>query len=286
MAVIWFIVKCILWLLAAVLGLVAFVLLVPVTAEVCYEKGEFTAAVRVLLFHFRVYPWPEKQGKKQDGFWQRRKTKASIKKQKKVPKKQTQQEPPKVTEQLPETIKANPQQLAETDIQQSTPLVEESHQKVESEQKKQPEQTNAQEPAKIPEKTPPKRKEPVSESGRTFLQSIDKIKILVSTAGTVIRRILAGFRIHHIRIVLPVHMSDAAETALAVGYIHAGLHTSLGVLNNFFNLQFKQLVVIPDYHNEYEGKEHFSCKITTHLIIMVVIAIWALVRLKKEKIIG
>ena len=82
MAVLWFLIKCILWLLAVVFGLLVFALLVPITAELCYEKGQFTAAVRVLLLRVRVYPWPEKE-KKQNGLFAKWKAKREERKQEK-----------------------------------------------------------------------------------------------------------------------------------------------------------------------------------------------------------
>ena len=274
MAVLWLILKGILWLLALTLLLLVVALLVPITAELCYEKGEFTAAVRVLLLRFRVYPFPEPKEPKKDGFFA--KIKAKIK--------------PKKTAAKPEKSKQDIEQSSPPDNgQQYSPMQKQPPQNArqQAQQQKEPPRNKPPQPEqKSPQHAPAPSGKKNKKAGQKFLWSLDTIRSLVVTAGSVVRKILAGLLIHDIRIVLPVQMDDAASTAVAVGGVHAALHASLGVLNNFFRLKFKQLVIIPDYQGEYEGQEHFSCKITTHLIIMVVIAVWAFVRLKQEKIIG
>ena len=63
MAVVWLILKGIGWLLLVILALLIAALLVPVTAELCYEQGKFTAALRVLAVRVKLYPRPEKPAK-------------------------------------------------------------------------------------------------------------------------------------------------------------------------------------------------------------------------------
>ena len=63
MAVVWLILKGIGWILLVLLALLIAALLVPVTAELCYEQGKFTAALRVLAVRVRLYPRPEKPEK-------------------------------------------------------------------------------------------------------------------------------------------------------------------------------------------------------------------------------
>ena len=63
MAVLWLILKGIGWVLLVLLALLIAALLVPVTAELCYEKGQFSAALRVLAVRVKLYPRPEKPEK-------------------------------------------------------------------------------------------------------------------------------------------------------------------------------------------------------------------------------
>lgn len=288
MAVLWFLIKCVLWLLAVVLGLLVFALLVPITAELCYEKKQFTAAVRVFFLRVRVYPWQKKE-KKQNGIFVKWKVKREE-------RKRAKQQSVKSPVQNQPAEPAQPKTEAEKPIEPASTQRDEKE-KAQTEQGGQTAETQTAEKRQISKESTKKafqstkqkaqtKTKPKPEGKGVLLNNLDKIKALVCVAGTVMRRVMAALRIHHIRIVLPVYKDDAAQTAVAVGRVHAALHSSLGVLNNVFTMQFKQLTIIPDYRNEYQGQEHFSCKITTHLIIMVVIAIWAFFRLKEEKIIG
>ena len=56
MAVVWLILKGIGWILLVLLALLIAALLVPVTAELCYEKGQFSAALRVLAVRVKLDP--------------------------------------------------------------------------------------------------------------------------------------------------------------------------------------------------------------------------------------
>lgn len=138
--------------------------------------------------------------------------------------------------------------------------------------------------AKKQKKSSPKTARRQATPAKAFTLTAETLKSLAATAGGAVRRALAGLRVHHIRVYLPVHGEDAASTALSVGRIHAALGASFGVLNNFLRLEFEQLTIEPDYTGENEGKAFFSCKITTHLLIMLVVGVWALVRLKQENI--
>ena len=142
----------------------------------------------------------------------------------------------------------------------------------------------AQPPQRKADKTPPKQEAP-KKTEKTLQETVDWVLTWVRTGGQILRRLLEGFKIHHIRIYLPVHRENAASTALAVGAVHAGLGASFGMLQNFLDLRMEQLVIEPDYTGEHQGQEHFSCKITSHLIIMVITGVWALLRLRKEKLI-
>lgn len=215
MAVVWLVVKVLLWILAGLAGLLVLALLVPVTAHLQWKQsGEFTVKIQVLLLRFKVWP-----------------------------------RPPKTEKQLAKKQKAAKQAAAKDE-------------KAKAEKK-------------------PATKSPAA--GIKF--SLDKLNGLLATAGGLMRRILAGLRVHAIQLYLPIQGEDAASTALWVGRTHAGLGAAFGVLNNFLNLEFKELTIYPDYTGQEQGKAFFSCKITGQLLIMVIAGIWALMRLKKEKII-
>ena len=273
MAVVWLILKGIGWILLVLLALLIAALLVPVTAELCYEKGEFSAALRVLAVRIKLYPRPEKPEK----------TKKQRKAQKPKKAKHTPERPqPLQTAGKPaEKETAAPEQPPAQNVQAEMP----GQKKAAPQPAARPTGKAAAQPTqqRTGKAQPKQAAQPKPE--KTLQETLDWVLAWVRTGGQILRRLLEGFKIHHIRIYLPVHRENAASTALAVGGVHAGLGVSFGVLQNFLNLRMEQLVIEPDYTGEHQGQEHFSCKITSHLIIMVITGVWALLRLRKEKLI-
>lgn len=277
MAVVWLILKGIGWILLVLLALLIAALLVPVTAELCYEQGKFTAALRVLAVRVRLYPRPEKPKKQ--------------KKPRKPKQEKTGPVRPKPTQAAVKPAEEKLAAPAEKPVEPAASSVQ-AEQKTEPAQKevtpqpaaRQTGKATAQPPQRKADKTPPKQEAP-KKPEKTLQETVDWVLAWVRTGGQILRRLLEGFKIHHIRIYLPVHRENAASTALAVGAVHAGLGASFGMLQNFLDLRMEQLVIEPDYTGEHQGQEHFSCKITSHLIIMVITGVWALLRLRKEKLI-
>lgn len=261
MAVAWLILKGIGWLLLVILALLIAALLVPVTAELCYEQGKFTAALRVLAVRVKLYPRPEKPAKP---------------KKKKKPRKRKKGKPAAAQSQPAQTV------MKATEKKTVEPAAPPA-------QKAQTEGPESKKAAPQPAARPPQKKagkaQPQPQPEKTLQEIVDWVLSWVRTGGQILRRLLEGFKIHHIQIYLPVHRETAASTALAVGAVHAGLGASFGMLQNFLDLRMEQLVIEPDYTGEHQGQEHFSCKITSHLIIMVITGVWALLRLRREKLI-
>lgn len=267
MAVAWLILKGIGWLLLVILALLIAALLVPVTAELCYEQGKFTAALRVLAVRVKLYPRPEKPAK---------------------PKKQ--KKPRKRKKGKPAAAQSQPAQTVMKETEKKT--VEPAAPPAQKAQTEGPESKKAApQPAARPagkataRPTQQKTGKAHPQPEKALQETMDWVLSWVRTGGQILRRLLEGFKIHHIQIYLPVHRETAASTALAVGAVHAGLGASFGMLQNFLDLRMEQMVIEPDYTGEHQGQEHFSCKITSHLIIMVITGVWALLRLRREKLI-
>lgn len=267
MVVLWLILKGIGWVLLVLLALLIAALLVPVTAELCYEKGQFSAALRVLAVRVKLYPRPEKPKK---------------------PKKQKKPRRPKKAKPVTVTKKPTAQAAAEQENAAATEQTPAHKPQAEvSEQKQTVPQPAARQTGKATARLPQQKagKAAQQKPEKTLQETLDWVLAWVRAGGQILRRLLEGFKIHHIQIYLPVHGESAASTALAVGVVHAGLGASFGMLQNFLDLRMEQLVIEPDYTGEHQGREHFSCKITSHLIIMVITGVWALLRLHKEKLI-
>ena len=84
LGVLWIVLKVLLIVLAVLLGLVLVLLLLPVTAELHYEAGQFTAKAGTLGLLFQVYPFQEKP----EGEEKPRKPKKNRRKKTAVQKKQ------------------------------------------------------------------------------------------------------------------------------------------------------------------------------------------------------
>lgn len=108
---------------------------------------------------------------------------------------------------------------------------------------------------------------------------------LVSTAGWLMKIVFKVIKFRDIKVVLPIHREDAAETAIAFGRTQAYLGTALGALQNFLDLQFKQVELIPDFTGSYKYRRYLSCKIVATPFIMVTAAVYAFIRLKAGRVI-
>jgi hypothetical protein len=63
------------------------------------------------------------------------------------------------------------------------------------------------------------------------------------------------------------------------------LGTALGAVQNLLDIRLKQVDIIPDFTGEYKDRHYFYCKIQAVLFIMIVAAVYALARLKADKVI-
>lgn len=268
MAVVWVVLKIVLWVLLALVTLVAIALFLPITAELKYNAQDgFLLKVGALFLRFQLFPSRPKRQKKQR-WWHRKKQPAAKKTE---PTPQTPPQPPK-EEAAQHAAAPQPQQRAQVTPQKAPP------------------QPAASKPPK------PKKKKPISQMNLNQLAkqepvekklklSLDLVKKVLPLAGTSMKRLLWSLRFHHICINLPVHADDAAKTAVQVGQINAGLGAAFGVLQNFLRLRFQQTEIWADYHGEHRQEAFFSCKITAQLYIMLIVGIWALLQLRREKII-
>lgn len=113
---------------------------------------------------------------------------------------------------------------------------------------------------------------------------LEDIVALVVTAGKSMHKIFRALRITKIGIVLPVHGDDPAKTAIQYGQMHAYLGGAIATLQNFLTLQFQKVQVIADFEKEFSQNTYFYCKIGATPIILLIVAIYALVRVKRDDI--
>lgn len=266
MAALWLTVRILLGVLAVLLGLVALALFVPVTAELRADEKGFAAWLRVLFVRIKLYPRPPKKEKPRRPK-QRKKARA----------------PAKGQERPAPSPAADAASAGTARADGPAAGKEQAAHKAGAGR-----QTAAQTPAGRPEQ----KKEAGAgkkDGGAPSLadklpKDLDRTLALVSTAGGAVRRLLAGLTVHGVKAFLPVHRDTAAETALAVGGVWAAVGAALGALQNFVRIRPGEITVQPDYTGKEQEKASFSCKITSHLFIMVLVGIWAFRRLKEQKI--
>ncbi|MBQ7859351.1 MAG: DUF2953 domain-containing protein [Faecalibacterium sp.] len=162
------------------------------------------------------------------------------------------------------------------------PLTEEQKQKKEA-QKARRAAKKAKKEAKKKEKQPPADPNKPAPK-KKFKLTLEMLCVLVNSAGTLLTKLLGALRITHIRIRYPVSGSDAAAVAESYGKTQAWLHTALGFLNRVFWLEFDEVYLTPDFTGNLAGTEHFSCKISARLIIMVIAGVAFVYTLYKEKV--
>lgn len=253
-------------LLLVLLALILTALLIPVGAQVIFEGGKLTVRAKAGPVSLTVYPW--RAGKKKKPEKPKKSAEA-----KPVKKQKTRSEPEKSA--APAREQPKPEAQPKSEPKPAAP------QQTEHPKPKQPER-----PPKKPAKKPAKKKAASGSSGGT-LGGLPwgRITSALELLPTVLKKLFGSIRIHDIRLVVPVHKRDAAATAIWYGRVNGLIGGAVAAASHIFQVELKELNVLCDYTNDAAGKEHFSCKITTHLMQLAVLGITTLIQLKKRKII-
>lgn len=233
------------WLLAALLILLLLALLVPVTIQLEYAKEQFTARLRILFYTRQLWPEPPPRAKK------------------KRPRRKKRARAPAAP-----AVTTPPENAAPPEAEPAAPPP--AARNTQTGQTAQPPHPQTPRPA-------PEPKKEVSVAGVPLRRILD----LLPTVGAVGKRILAGLRVHAVRLYWPLQGEDAAETALRYGQFCAAWGNVTGLLQNLVRLQCDQVQPVADYLGEHTGEEHFSCKITARVFIMVAAAVYGLYRLRQ-----
>lgn len=266
--------KIIGWFFLSIGILLVLALVVPVVIGVDVTDGNFTLWVRVFFIKIGLVPQKEKKPKKR--WWRRAKKRPTKQKKPKkadAPPVDTAEKPAAAAKEPPLDVEKKPP---------SAPLEE-----------PRPTATQTVPPPK-PALTPPAMKEKEKKQRRekkakpskrpeTLGELITLIKRIASAAGAAMRWLLRGIFIRKVEFVLPVTGSDAAEVAQKTGRTHALVGTGRAVLENVFNIRFKQLMVIPDFSNDSEQKLHFSCIIIASPIILIIAGVAGLIKFFRWK---
>lgn len=126
------------------------------------------------------------------------------------------------------------------------------------------------------EEDAPKAEEPKAK--RSFGQTVVLVRRLANAGLYALRMVLRHLRVRGVRLVLPVHSAEAADTAMNTGRLQAAVGTARGVLGNLLNVRYRQLEVFPDFTGQMRNLTSFSCNVSISPVIIVAAGVAGLVR--------
>lgn len=269
MAILFFILRLIGWVLLTILLLLVVALLLPLGIQAAYRPGEAFAKAFYGPLKFTLWPRGGTQGTQ---------SKAKSKPTQKSPKKPDTSPPPTVIktvegEKASVTVKVEPDKSA---LPAPAPR---------------PAATAAQAEAKItpasaPEETPPAQN---SKGGLPFgisdhidaatqLLSDDPMafaKCMLGHTGWLGRRLLRTVRVQHLDVFWTVTADEASTTAELYGAEMAALNNLLAFLQQYIRLQSDRLWLEPDFTGERTGERNISFRVS----IGTGVLLWLLLRL-------
>ena len=269
MAILFFILRLIGWVLLAILLLLVVALLLPLGIQAAYRPGEAFAKAFYGPLKFTLWPRGGTQGAQ---------SKAKSKPTQKSPEKPDTSPPPTVIktvegEKASVTIKVEPDKSA---LPAPAPR---------------PAATTAQAeakttPASAPEEAPPAQN---SKGGLPFgisdhidaamqLLSDDPMafaKCMLGHTGWLGRRLLRTVRVQHLDVFWTVTADEASTTAELYGAEIAALNNLLAFLQQYIRLQSDRLWLEPDFTGERTGERNISFRVS----IGTGVLLWLLLRL-------
>lgn len=269
MAILFFILRLIGWVLLAILLLLVVALLLPLGIQAAYRPGEAFAKAFYGPLKFTLWPRGGTQGAQ---------SKAKSKPTQKSPEKPDTSPPPTVIktvegEKASVTVKVEPDKSA---LPAPAPR---------------PAATTAQAeakttPASAPEETPPAQN---SKGGLPFgisdhidaamqLLSDDPMafaKCMLGHTGWLGRRLLRTVRVQHLDVFWTVTADEAGTTAELYGAEMAALNNLLAFLQQYIRLQSDRLWLEPDFTGERTGERNISFRVS----IGTGVLLWLLLRL-------
>ena len=269
MAILFFILRLIGWVLLTILLLLVVALLLPLGIQAAYRPGEAFAKAFYGPLKFTLWPRGGTQGAQ---------SKAKSKPTQKSPEKPDTSPPPTVIktvegEKASVTIKVEPDKSA-----LPAPAPRPAATAAQAEAKTTP--------ASAPEETPPAQD---SKGGLPFgisdhidaamqLLSDDPMafaKCMLGHTGWLGRRLLRTVRVQHLDVFWTVTAGEASTTAELYGAEMAALNNLLAFLQQYIRLQSDRLWLEPDFTGERTGERNISFRVS----IGTGVLLWLLLRL-------
>ena len=268
MAILFFILRLIGWVLLAILLLLVVALLLPLGIQAAYRPGEAFAKAFYGPLKFTLWPRGGTQGAQ---------SKAKSKPTQKSPEKPDTSPPPTVIktvegEKASVTVKVEPDKSA-----LPAPAPRPAATAAQAEAKTTP--------ASAPEETPPAQD---SKGGLPFgisdhidaamqLLSDDPMafaKCMLGHTGWLGRRLLRTVRVQHLDVFWTVTADEASTTAELYGAEMAALNNLLAFLQQYIRLQSDRLWLEPDFTGERTGERNISFRVS----IGTGVLLWLLLR--------
>lgn len=269
MAILFFILRLIGWVLLAILLLLVVALLLPLGIQAAYRPGEAFAKAFYGPLKFTLWPRGGTQGTQ---------SKAKSKPTQKSPEKPDTSPPPTVIktvegEKASVTIKVEPDKSA-----LPAPAPRPAATAAQAEAKTTP--------ASAPEETPPAQDSKgglpfgISDHIDTAMQlfSDDPMafaKCMLGHTGWLGRRLLRTMRVQHLDVFWTVTADEASTTAELYGAEMAALNNLLAFLQQYIRLQSDRLWLEPDFTGERTGERNISFRVS----IGTGVLLWLLLRL-------
>ena len=269
MAILFFILRLIGWVLLAILLLLVVALLLPLGIQAAYRPGEAFAKAFYGPLKFTLWPRGGTQGAQ---------SKAKSKPTQKSPEKPDTSPPPTVIktvegEKASVTIKVEPDKSA-----LPAPAPRPAATAAQAEAKTTP--------ASAPEETPPAQDSKgdlpfgISDHIDAAMQLLSDdlmafAKCMLGHTGWLGRRLLRTVRVQHLDVFWTVTADEAGTTAELYGAEMAALNNLLAFLQQYIRLQSDRLWLEPDFTGERAGERNISFRVS----IGTGVLLWLLLRL-------
>lgn len=269
MAILFFILRLIGWVLLAILLLLVVALLLPLGIQAAYRPGEAFAKAFYGPLKFTLWPRGGTQGAQ---------SKAKSKPTQKSPEKPDTSPPPTVIktvegEKASVTIKVEPDKSA-----LPAPAPRPAATAAQAEAKTTP--------ASAPEETPPAQDSKgdlpfgISDHIDAAMQLLSDdlmafAKCMLGHTGWLGRRLLRTVRVQHLDVFWTVTADEASTTAELYGAEMAALNNLLAFLQQYIRLQSDRLWLEPDFTGERTGERNISFRVS----IGTGVLLWLLLRL-------
>lgn len=276
MAILFFILRLIGWVLLAILLLLVVALLLPLGIQAAYRPGEAFAKAFYGPLKFTLWPRGGTQGAQ---------SKAKSKPTQKSPEKPDTSPPPTVIktvegEKASVTIKVEPDKSA-----LPAPAPRPAATAAQAEAKTTP--------ASAPEETPPAQDSKgdlpfgISDHIDAAMQLLSDdlmafAKCMLGHTGWLGRRLLRTVRVQHLDVFWTVTADEAGTTAELYGAEMAALNNLLAFLQQYIRLQSDRLWLEPDFTGERAGERIISFRLTSCAAVLLWLVIRLLYRLWKD----